>query len=213
MLKKILHRIKYIKSSITKQKIGFKTTLIESKIGKHISIGEDCYLYNMSLGSYSYLSKGVCVMNTTIGKFCSIAQGVIISGGNHPSKKFVSTSPVFFSPHRQCGVTFSDSTYFREMGQSKIGNDVWIGANAILKDDITIGDGAIIGAGAIVTKDVEPYSIVAGNPAKLIRYRFEPDEIEFLLKFKWWEKDEEWLKANFKDFHNIDTFRRKYDHR
>lgn len=194
------------------QRISKSASITDSNLGKNISIGDNCYLFKMSLGDYSYLSKDICVMNTTIGKFCSIAQGVIISGGNHPSKTFVSTSPVFFSPHKQCGVTFSDGTYFREMGQSKIGNDVWIGANAILKDDITVGDGVIIGAGAIVTKDVAPYTIVAGNPAKFIRYRFEPEEIDFLLKFKWWEKEEEWLKANYKDFHNIASFKKKYDH-
>lgn len=213
MLKKVIHKIRHIKSTLTKQKIGYKTIIVECAIGKNISIGDNCYLYKMNLGDYSYLSKDVCVMNTTIGKFCSIAEGVIISGGMHPAKIFVSTSPVFFSPNKQCGTTFSDQSYFREMGNSKIGNDVWIGAHAIIKDDITIGDGAIVGAGAIVTNDVEPYSIVVGNPAKLIRYRFESEDIEFLLRYKWWEKDEEWLKVNFKDFHNINTFRRKYDHR
>jgi acetyltransferase-like isoleucine patch superfamily enzyme len=211
MYRRILNKIEQFRSAITHQRIGRSTSLINCKLGKHISVGDNCYLYKATINDYTYLSKDVCVMNTDIGKFCSIAQGVIISGGNHPSNTFVSTSPVFFSPYKQCGTTFSDDTYFREMGHSTIGNDVWIGANAILKDDITIGDGAIVGAGAIVTKDVPPYAIVAGNPAKLIRYRFQPEEIDFLQKFKWWEKDEVWLKKNFKDFHDIATFQKKHD--
>jgi len=92
------------------------------------------------------------------------------------------------------------------MGHAIIGNDVWIGTNAIIMDDITIGDGAIIGAGTIVTKDVKPYSIVVGNPAKHLRFRFEEDEINFLLEFKWWDKDLTWIEENYTKFHDIKSF-------
>ena len=70
-----------------------------------------------------------------------------------------------------------------------IGNDVWIGLNATILDGVTIGDGAIVAAGAVVTKDVPPYAVVAGVPAKIIKYRFTESQIDFLLKFRWWEKD------------------------
>jgi acetyltransferase-like isoleucine patch superfamily enzyme len=130
--------------------------------------------------------------------------------GIHPSRDFVSTHPIFFSTKKQVGITFADKDYFQEEKGIKIGNDVWIGANVIILDGVTIGDGAIIGAGAVVTKDVPPYSIYGGVPAKLIRYRFEQKTIDFLVKFKWWNKDEEWLKTNFQDFHNIDTFLQRY---
>jgi tetrahydrodipicolinate N-succinyltransferase len=79
-----------------------------------------------------------------------------------------------------------------------------------LIDGVTIGDGAIIGAGAVVTKDVPPYAIVGGIPARLIKYRFEPDEIEFLLKLKWWDKDLEWIKNNSKLFNNIKKLMQSY---
>jgi len=169
-------------------------------------IGENSYVYNTTLGAYTYLSQNVTIMNTTVGKFCSIAQGACISLGMHPNHTFVSTSPVFFSIHEQCGVTFADQPYFEEMGKTIIGNDVWIGVNAIVKDNITIGDGAIIGAGAIVTKDVPPYAIVIGNPARILRYRFTDEQISFLLNFKWWDKNPSWLRDNFKLLHNIDEF-------
>ena len=105
------------------------------------------------------------------------------------------------------GTTFVDQKYFEEEEKTvHIGNDVWIGSNVIVVDGVTIGDGAIIAAGAVVTKDVPPYAIFGGIPAKLIRYRFDEQKIDFMLKFKWWDKEEKWLRKNVKDFHNIDKF-------
>jgi acetyltransferase-like isoleucine patch superfamily enzyme len=118
----------------------------------------------------------------------------------------VSTHPIFYSTKAQAGITFADRDYFEERKPIKIGNDVFIGANVIVLDGVTIGDGAIIAAGAVVTKNVPPYSIYGGVPAKLIRYRFEQETIDFLVNFQWWNKDREWLKNNFKYFHNIKEF-------
>lgn len=170
-----------------------------------VKIQQNCYFYNTSVGSYSYFAGFNSVMNSTIGKFCSIGSFVLIGPGKHPLEQ-VSTSPVFFSPHKQCGTTFADKSYYREMGSVKIGNDVWIGSGAIILDDITIGDGAVIAANSVVTTNVEPYNIVGGTPAKFIKKRFSDELIEKLLKFKWWEKDETWLKNNFQSFHTINDF-------
>ncbi len=187
-------------------KVGPNTVLHTCNIGNDVAIGANGYLYNTTIGNFTYLAFNVSIMNTVIGKFCSIAQGVCICIGQHPSSTFVSTHPAFFSPHAQCGVTFSTESHFKEMGNTTIGNDVWIGANAIIMDDIVIGDGAIIGAGAVVTKNVPPYAIFAGNPAKLLRYRFEQNEIDFLLKYQWWKKDPLWIKKNYRRFHDIKSF-------
>jgi acetyltransferase-like isoleucine patch superfamily enzyme len=183
--------------------IGANAVIDHCVISPFNSIGSNCYLYHCELGSYTYLSSGVSMMNTKVGRFCSIASQVGISLGKHPASKFVSTHPVFFSLNRQCGTTFADKQYFEEMVNTVVGNDVWIGYNAIILDGVVIGDGAIIGAGAVVTKNVPAYAIVAGNPAKIIRYRFTEEEIEFLLKFKWWEKDPVWIEENFKLFHDV----------
>jgi acetyltransferase-like isoleucine patch superfamily enzyme len=184
--------------------------LANSTIGEFCSVGKDCYVFNTHIGDFTYLSQRVTIMNCTIGKFCSIAQGVNACLGTHPSSKFVSTHPAFFSLSKQNGMTFSDKNYFEEMGKTKIGNDVWIGVNAIIMDNITIGNGAIIGAGAVVTKDIPPYAIAAGTPAKIVRYRFTEDEIAFLETFKWWDKDYDWLKNNFKDLHDVKLFIKKH---
>jgi acetyltransferase-like isoleucine patch superfamily enzyme len=178
--------------------------------GVNIKIGKNCELYNCSIGDYTYLAQNVSVMNTNIGKFCSIAQGSCICLGMHPSSTFVSTSPSFFSTSKQNGKAFADKNYFEEMGKTTIGNDVWIGINAVIMDNVTIGNGVIIGAGAVVTADIPPYAVVVGMPAKIIKYRFEQNEIDFLEAFKWWDKDEEWLQANFKDLHDIKTFIKKH---
>jgi acetyltransferase-like isoleucine patch superfamily enzyme len=178
--------------------------------GDNIKIGKNSSLYNCTLGNFTYLAQNVSAMNTTIGKFCSIAQGACICLGMHPSSTFVSTSPSFFSLSKQNGKTFADKSYFEEMGKTTIGNDVWIGINAIIMDNVNIGNGAIIAAGAVVTTDIPHYAIAAGVPAKIIKYRFEQKEIAFLEDFKWWDKDQDWLQANFKDLHNIKTFIKKY---
>lgn len=192
--------------------IGERVTMADTTmLSSHVSVSSGCYLNNVQVGSYSYLSFNVSASNTHIGKFCSIAQGVGICMGMHPSNTFVSTSPVFFSTIKQCGTTFADQSYFQEMGSCSIGNDVWIGANALIMDNINIGDGAIIGAGCIVTKDVPPYAIVVGIPGKIIQYRFSKEEINFLLDFKWWDKDDSWIKANYKQFHDIRSFKNAFE--
>jgi len=150
------------------------------------------------------------MMNCNIGKFCSIAQDVSIGLGKHPLNDFVSTHPSFYSVHKQCGFSFSDTQYFDEMGNVTIGNDVWIGANSIILDDVIIGNGAVIAANSVVTKDVRAYAIVGGTPAKIIKYRFSEEDIVFLEKFKWWDKDHSWLQENFKLMHNISSFKKTF---
>lgn len=108
--------------------------------------------------------------------------------------------------------TFQLDGYPGPLGEEKItiGSDVWIGRNAVLLADLTVGDGAIIGAFSVVAKDVPPYAVVVGNPAQIKRYRFTPDQIKKLLKIKWWEWDENKIEENKRDFLNIDLFIEKH---
>lgn len=146
-----------------------------------------------------------------IGKYCSISKGVrLLTGGIHPTN-WISTYPMriqFDMPGKyKDGMPYSN-------GDINIGHDVWIGTGAIVLSGITIGDGAVIAAGAIVTHDVPSYALVGGAPARVIRYRFQPSEIEALLRIRWWDWHHEKVKENisFLSSANIKDFIKKYDH-
>ncbi|RWA73350.1 CatB-related O-acetyltransferase [Mesorhizobium sp.] len=138
-----------------------------------------------------------------IGAFCSIADEVLfMCSANHPTS-LVSTFP--FKVHMT--KEEPDGADLLTNGPIEIGNDVWIGRRAIIMPGVRVGDGAVVGAGAIVTKDVAPYAIVAGNPAKLIRYRFDQSQIESLLAIRWWNWSDEKIRAEQASFFGpIDEF-------
>lgn len=155
--------------------------------------------YNIEIGMYSHghcFDIGTIDPYTTVGRYCSIARGARILNHNHPIN-FKSTHPFFFNPvFNYCG------KWMAEFNPVHIGNDVWIGANAIIMPEVNyIGDGAVIGGGAIVNKDVPPYAIVLGNPARVIKYRYSPEMIEKVQKSKWWEKSIEELLPEIEEFH------------
>lgn len=154
--------------------------------------------FNGYMGYGSYIGK-YCEIYANIGRFCSIANHVGTNLGVHPiMEPFVTTSPMFYSTKHQCGHTFADFMMFQELKiPTVIGNDVWIGENVFFSGGLTIGDGAVVLAGAVVTKDVPPYAIVGGVPAKVLRFRYDEDTIRFLLSLKWWNFDIEWLREHW----------------
>lgn len=149
------------------------------------------------VGAFSYFVGGNIDSCSRIGRYCSIAQGVRIGEPGHPVD-WLSTSPFQYTPARFGWSPAADAEQFIGVRPGKdgvpqvyeraveIGNDVWIGANAVVLRGITIGDGAIIAAGAVVVRDVEPYSIVGGVPARTIRQRFDDDLVARLLEAQWW---------------------------
>ncbi|TPN76148.1 CatB-related O-acetyltransferase [Mesorhizobium sp. CU2] len=142
-----------------------------------------------------------------IGAFCSIAKEVVfLCCANHPTS-FVSTFPFKVVMTKE----EPDGADLLKAGPLEIGNDVWIGRRAIIMPGVHIGDGAVVGAGAIVTKDVAPYAIVAGNPARLIRYRFDPDQIESLLAIRWWDWSDDKIRSEQPAFFDpIDEFIKRH---
>lgn len=164
------------------------------KFGRGVTIGSGSHVCAGSIGNHTYINKYCLIDRNTasIGNFCSIAYGVKTGLGNHPTK-WVSTHP--FAYDKKYGFV-AKSIPFEEQITKKctIGNDVWIGANAIILAGVMVGDGAVIGANSLVTSDVEPYSIVAGTPAKHIRYRFDQQSIAGLLLLKWWNWDDARIK-------------------
>ena len=148
----------------------------------------------MSFGQYTYGNPHIHWPSKdaklVVGKFCSIAGNVhIYLGGNHRTD-WITTYP-FGHLHQNTFNTFNGEGHPSTKGDVNIGNDVWIGDNVTIMSGVTIGDGVVIANNSHVVKNIEPYSLVGGNPAKLIKYRFTSTQIEKLLELKWWNWDNE----------------------
>ena len=180
-------------------KLIHRPALRDCEIDKTASIGMASNCIRVKMGRYSYMGFYNSVSDTKIGSFCSIASYCAIGGGKHPMNA-VSTSPVFYAGRNSLGKNFSNISEEGNQGV-EIGNDVWIGEAVFINDGVKVGTGAVIGAHSVVTKDVPPYAIVAGAPARILRYRFDEDTIQRLLDSKWWEWPEDELakKAEFFD--------------
>ncbi|MDE0935496.1 MAG: CatB-related O-acetyltransferase [Mariniblastus sp.] len=186
--------------------LGRQVEIVHCHFGRFNKVCDRSRLANSTLGDYSYVGTDTKISNATIGKFCSIGPNVTISMGMHPTKTFVSTHPVFYSLTFPSHNRFATEQGFVEHGSVTIESDVWIGHGASICDNVTIGTGAIVAAGAVVTANVEPYSIVGGVPAKFIRKRFDAEQIEQLLASQWWKQSDAFLAKHHREFHNIDTF-------
>lgn len=155
----------------------------------------------VGLGSYGCFEPILFPPGTTIGNYCSFAHGVVILNANHPMD-FVSMHPLFYNP--KLGFVSEGQV---ERTALEIGHDVWIGYRAtILSSCKSIGTGAVIGAGAVVTRDVAPYEVVAGVPAKQIKFRFEPTVQKKIIESQWFDKDPKELSENIKTYMNLDEF-------
>lgn len=185
-------RLRAVKRSFihSTAKIESGSHVVDSSFGRHSFCGYDCE-----------------VSNSDVGSFCSIANEVIIGGGMHPIA-WVSTSPVFYKGRDSVKAKFSSHERMR-VKRTNIDHDVWIGARAIVKQGVNIGIGAVVGMGSVVTKDVEPYAIVGGCPAKVIRKRFDDETVRRLLESRWWEYSDEQLTSYATVFVDPDEFLRK----
>jgi len=171
-------------------------TLVDpsSTFGGYNHLSPGTLIFGAQVGRGSYVG-GARLQNCTVGAFCSIGTRTRIGGlGRHPTR-WLSTHPAFFSPLRQAGFTFVDRSHFEELAHVTVGNDVWIGAGAMVLDGVKIGDGAIVAAGAVVTTDVAPYAVVGGVPARFIRSRFDEPSIRMLLDVRWWDWSMDKIRA------------------
>lgn len=168
--------------------------VMASTFGRHCRIASPIYISDSSIGDFSYVEPFCRLCSTDMGRFCSIAPFCMIGPPSHPVDH-VSTHPAFFLRCEYYGYTLLDESRDDWEGvRTRIGNDVWLGAGAFVRRGVSIADGAVIGAGAVVTSDVPPYAVVGGVPARIIRYRFDHATISRLLRLEWWNRDAHWLR-------------------
>lgn len=181
-------------------------------------------IFDGDMGFGSIIGEN-CYLSAQIGKFCSIAANVRSTFGRHAYQyPFVTTSPVFYSllPNTvRKGMSFATRQCYQEHKYAiedknlsvEIGSDCWIGDGALLIQGTKIGDGAIVLAKAVVTKDVPPYAIVGGVPAKIIKYRYSPEDIDFLLRIRWWDMPFEWFKEHWEMMNDLDALKKYFTYK
>jgi acetyltransferase-like isoleucine patch superfamily enzyme len=174
----------------------------------YVVIFENTKMYEAKVGAYSYIQSEGRIFNCEIGRFCSIASGVTIAPGIHDMNR-VSTHPIFVQKTTPLPKVYAKRDFIETSAKVSIGHDVWIGEKSIILDGINVGNGAVIAAGAIVVKDVEPYSVVGGVPARHIKYRFDEQTIELLQQSEWWNFSEKWFEDNAEYMLDIEQFKKK----
>lgn len=176
------------------------------RLGRHVVIGARVVLREVNIGDYSYIERHGEAIYSHIGKFCSIAANVRINALEHPMER-VTTHKITYRPNEYFKY-FGIDQEFRQRRRAKqviIGNDVWIGHGAVILPGVNIGNGAVIGANAVVTRDVAPYTIVAGVPARRIRERFPSWVVGRLQELSWWDWPVETLAEAIPDMQMLDV--------
>lgn len=188
--------------------------LREVTLGRWVEIHRHVQAEYSMIGDYSYLQEFVAVADTTVGKFVAIAAMARINPPNHPLDR-ASVHRFTYVPEYYWAGETRDQAFFaaRRTARGTIGNDVWIGHGAIVLAGLTIGNGAVIAAGAVVTKDVPPYAVVAGVPARVMRYRLAPPLAERMQRLAWWDWTHEQLGVASRDMRELspEAFLEKYE--
>lgn len=185
------------------------TGIYDSHLGKNVAVLDRTILSQVSMGEFSYVSYESCLINTEVGSYCSIGPHVQVGLAPHPTNVFVSTYPAFYSNFNEgCPQCFREDKIFDDsVPKTSIGHDVWIGSSVIIPGGIRVGTGAIVASGSVVVKDVPPYAVVGGNPAKVIRLRFSEEQIEILLASEWWNWPIEKIRREVNAFSDIEKFK------
>lgn len=191
-LKWLLHSY-FLKHRIKGLRTGTRTFCKECQLAEYVSITGRSTVVRSDIGRFTYINSAR-VVRAHVGSFCSIGPDALVGGlGRHPTD-MLSTHPAFYSVQGQTAVSFAHAPQFEEWIPTTIGHDVWIGARAIILDGVRVGTGAIVAAGALVSRDVPPYAIVGGVPARIIRYRYDETSRGHLEASRWWELGLEGLR-------------------
>lgn len=199
IFKSVLVRNSHIGQNV---KVGDFSRIENSMFGQNVDLQRFSLIYNSEIGDYSYVGRNFTCWYSRIGKFCSVSWNVGIGGANHDYNR-ITQHAFLYAP--QFGILEKNQSpgYDRFDSDCEIGNDVWIGCNVVICRNVHIGNGAVIGAGSVVTKDVEPYTIVAGVPARIIKRRCSEYLAKRLEKTKWWDLDSSIIKKHFEIFNEV----------
>lgn len=159
-------------------------------------------LHHSHIGKYTRINAHCQLVRTTVGNFSAIGVNTLMGLGRHPLN-YASTHSIFYK-NNNIKNDWVQAIDFEEGIPIKIGNDVWVGRNCTVMDGVTIGDGAVIATGAVVTKNIPPYAIAGGVPAKVIKYRFEEEVINRLLEIKWWDFTDQQIEDHLPFFRDED---------
>lgn len=196
--------IKYYIAKALKKLRG--SSVLNSHIHKSSKIESGSTIVNTNMGKHSFCGYDCEIINVDIGNYVSIANNVIIGGAMHPMD-WVSMSPAFYYGRDSIKKKFAEFPR-PEDKRVVVGSDTWIGNYSLIKQGVEIGVGAVIGMGSVVTKNVGPYEIWAGTPAKFIKKRFDDETIEKLLKSEWWLKEDSEIEKIAHAFNNIEEFKK-----
>ena len=185
-------------------------SISESELGRWTEVRHGARLNRSVLGDYTYLMERVQLDFTTIGKFGNIASDARLGPTNHPIDRPSAHHFTYRSAMYDLGADDSSVFEWRADQPVELGHDVWIGHGAVVLPGVEIGTGAVIGAGSVVTRDVEPYTVVAGVPAALIRRRFDPETAARIKATEWWEWDHEVLADRLTAFRDLESFLNQY---
>ena len=188
--------------------------VVNTRFGAYCELGRGSRVQNSTFGDYSYTDRATDIANATIGKFANIASYTRIGPTDHP----LDTASLHHFLYRSSDYwddVAVDPAFFehRASRRAMIGHDTWLGHNCIIKPEVTVGDGAVVASGAVVTRDVAPYTIVAGIPAKPMRRRQPPEVAARLIALAWWDWDHARLRAALPDFRSLsaEAFLDKYE--
>ena len=185
----------------------------DSQLGAYTEVGARTKVAETVMGDYSYVVNDSQIIYSEIGRFCSIAAQTRINPGNHPLQRVALSHFTYRSSAYGLGEDDAELFAWRRASRVTMGDDVWIGHGAVILPGISLGTGAAIGAGAIVTKNVPPFAIVVGNPGRVLRFRFPPEIQAALLRINWWHWPHAVLGERMADFRQLgaEEFCRKYD--